>query len=359
MTRTEALLVLNAIGLNHRQITKGIKVFGSGPKILRAGGEDLQKVFSAGLAEKISCFDRDTFLKSEYDLVRKEDVRVVTYPEEIYPFRLKHIPDAPFVLYIKGNLLPTDQTAVSIVGARRASMYGITQARRFARELASLSITIVSGLAKGIDAAAHHGALESGGRTIAVLGSGIGCIYPKENRCLAGEIAGNGAVISEFPMATEPMPFHFPRRNRIVSGLSLGTVVVEAARRSGALITARTALEQGRDVFAVPGRIDQPNTAGVHQLIKDGAKLILDTEDVLSELQTELQDILRTEKRQEPPVKQPRARHKILDFIHKEPIHIDTLRTKIEHVEDLDRLLLDLEFRKVIKRLPGSFFVLN
>lgn len=361
MTQTDALLVLNAVGLNHRQIKKGMRVFGSAREILRASDQDLGRVLPEALAKKFSRFDQDGFLKKEYELMQKAGVRVLTYPEEGYPYRLKQIPDAPFVLYIKGNLTGADQTAVSIVGARLASLYGITQARKFARELASLSITIVSGLAKGIDAAAHRGALEAKGRTVAVLGSGLGCIYPQEHELLAAEIAGCGAVISEFPMRAEPLPFHFPRRNRIVSGLSLGTVVVEAARRSGALITARTALEQGRDVFAVPGRIDQANTAGVHRLIKDGAKLVLDVEDILSELQTELRDLLREEERREavPEKDAPQERHEVLDLIRREPVHIDELRTKVKHGKDLDRVLLDLEFRKMIRRLPGSFFVLN
>lgn len=208
-----------------------------------------------------------------------------------YPEWLKEIHRPPPVLHVLGNLLPDDKFAVAIVGSRNATLYGMQVAERFAYELARRGITIVSGMARGIDAAAHRGALKAKGRTIAVLGSGLDRMYPKEHRRLAEEISKHGCVLTEFPDGTEARPYYFPQRNRIISGLSMGTIVAEASRRSGSLITAAHALEQGRYVFAVPGPVDSLLSEGCHSLIKDGAKLIDSVEDVLVDLLPVLRDM--------------------------------------------------------------------
>jgi len=214
-----------------------------------------------------------------------EESYSIAIDDKKYPENLKHIYDPPSVLYTKGEILPEDSLAVAIVGTRGPSAYGVQTARRLAGECVQAGMTVISGLARGIDTAAHKGALKAGGRTIAVLGSGFLNIYPSENVGLAGEISKNGAVISEFAMAMQPLRRNFPRRNRIISGLSLAVIVVEAAAKSGSLITADCALEQGREVFAVPGIVKSITSQGTHQLLRQGARLIETVDDILEELQ--------------------------------------------------------------------------
>jgi len=235
------------------------------------------------LASKIRTFDIKK-IDEELELVKKYNLKVLTFQDDAYPFLLKQISDPPVVLYIKGELKAQDKLSIAIVGSRQASFYGLQCSQKFSFQLSELGFTIVSGLARGIDTWAHKGALKAGGRTIAVLGSGFSFIYPKENQELVEEISSQGAVISEFSCNTQPFAFNFPRRNRIISGLSLGVLVVEAGRRSGALITANLALEQNRQVFCIPGRVDLSTSWGTNTLIKEGAKLVLDIPDILEEL---------------------------------------------------------------------------
>ncbi len=216
-------------------------------------------------------------------LIKKLNLNVLTRQDDEYPQNLKNILYPPIVLYVKGRLKPQDCNSIAIVGSRLASFYGLSCAEKLAGELANYGLTVVSGMARGIDTASHRGALKQNGRTIAVIGSGFNRIYPPENKGLCEEIAGSGAVISEFPIDTPPEKENFPRRNRIISGLSLGVVVVEAARNSGALITADFALEQGREVFALPGKVDSSTSFGTNELIKQGAKLVSCVDDIIEE----------------------------------------------------------------------------
>jgi DNA processing protein len=218
------------------------------------------------------------------DACRDKGIDILTENHPSYPRALKEIHDPPGVLFVRGNLLEQDALAIGIVGTRHGTPYGLRQAERLAASLSRAGLTIVSGLARGIDAAAHRGALSAGGRTIAVLASGVMNIYPPEHDKLAEEVAAHGAVISEAPPHMEPLAGTFPQRNRIISGLSLGVIVVEAADRSGALITARHAYEQGKEVFAVPGSVENRTVRGCHRLIRDGAKLVETADDVLEEL---------------------------------------------------------------------------
>jgi DNA processing protein len=224
-------------------------------------------------------------LRAELAKLDRAGVQAITWDDELrYPRHLRHIANPPVVLYLKGALMPEDEIGVAIVGTRSPTAYGRQVAQQLAGQLAAKGVTIVSGLARGIDAEAHRAALDSGGRTIAVLGSGLDVIYPREHAGLAREIAKHGAVLSDYPLGSKPDAVHFPARNRIVAGLSLGTIVVEAGDTSGALITARMAGESGRDVFAVPGSIFSKQSYGVHRLIQDGAKLVASVQDVLDEL---------------------------------------------------------------------------
>jgi DNA processing protein len=226
--------------------------------------------------------------------VSGKEILKIEISDELYPKLLKEISDPPQLLYVRGTLLPEDAASVAIVGTRRATPYGLKMARELARQLAQSGITVVSGLAEGIDGAAHEGALEANGRTIAVLGHGLDRVYPPSHKELSLKITASGALITEFPEGVGPTRYNFPQRNRIISGLSLGVIVVEAPQKSGALITARFASEQGREVFAVPGPVSSRASQGTHALLKDGAKLVESAQDILEELTLPLRQILGT-----------------------------------------------------------------
>jgi DNA processing protein len=260
--------------------------FETAEAIFRASEDELQSVPGIGpkLSTEIIRARTEVDPAAELRLCRERGIAVVARDTPQYPRWLAEIPDPPTVMFVQGTIKPQDAVAVAIVGSRHATSYGIQTAQRLAEGLARAGVTVVSGLARGIDAAAHRGALEAGGRTFAVLGSGLGKIYPPEHKDLALEIVQSGALISESAVLTEPVAGAFPQRNRVIAGLSLGVIVVEAAFRSGALITARHAYEQNRDVFAVPGRIDSNLSHGCHQLLRDGAKLVESVDDILEEL---------------------------------------------------------------------------
>ncbi|MCM8792488.1 MAG: DNA-processing protein DprA [Candidatus Omnitrophica bacterium] len=294
MEKLEILLALNMVSEVKPICVQIFQKLSLSPKdIFRLSERELINEFGIApqLAIKITSFDTNK-IKEEFALIKKYNLKIITYMDDEYPFLLRQIYDPPFVLYVKGELKEKDKLAIAVVGARQASFYGIQCSQKFSYELADLGFTVVSGLARGIDTWAHKGALKAGGRTIAVLGSGFSFIYPKENKALIDEISLNGAVISEFPCNTRPLPFNFPRRNRIISGLSLGVLVVEASKKSGALITANLALEQNRQVFCIPGRQDSYQSWGTNTLIKEGAELVLDISDILEELNLDLK-ILR------------------------------------------------------------------
>lgn len=260
--------------------------FGDAKSVLAASESDLQEVQGIGpkISRRIIHARHEVQLDAQLALVREHGLGVLLPSRADYPHMLKEIPDPPGVLFVRGAIEPADAMAVAIVGTRRATNYGKQQAERLAAGLVRAGVTVVSGLARGIDAAAHCGALQAGGRTIAVLASGVLNIFPPEHDKLADEVAAHGAVVSEVAPTMPPLSGMFPQRNRIISGLSLGVVIVEAADRSGALITARHAMEQGREVFAVPGPVDSPGSSGPHRLLRDGAKLVTCVDDVLEEL---------------------------------------------------------------------------
>jgi DNA processing protein len=276
-----------------------------------------------------------------------------------YPPLLKEIPDPPPYLYFYGDYRPTD-LCIAVVGSRNATQYGINTARQLSGDFSKTGLVVVSGLARGIDTAAHEGALMAGGHTLAILGSGLTCIYPSENRQLAQRISDNGAVISELPLAAKPEPHHFPARNRIISGLCLGTVVVEAAKKSGALITARLALEQNREVFAVPGSISSCKSGGTHALIKQGAKLVERVEDVIEELAPAMRRSGLCIKDKCPsgdPYEGFSIEEKrILTALGPYPVHIDALaRSLCIPVGMLSGALLKLELMGIVRQTSGNF----
>lgn len=295
-------------------------------------------------------------LDRELEQLERMGVRVLTWDTSDYPVNLRNVHDPPPVLYVLGELLPEDDWAVAVVGTRRASVYGKEAARRLAEDLARNGVTIVSGLAAGIDAAAHQSALDAGGRTLAVLGSGLDIIYPSQNQRLAAAIQHQGALVSEYPLGTRPERSNFPPRNRIISGLSLGTVVVEAGARSGALITADFALDQGRDVFAVPGSIFQHSCEGSNRLIQDGAKPALSANDVLEELNL-AQISQQAEVRATVPTTP--TEDALLVLLSAEPTHVDELgRAADLPASTVASTLALLELKGLARQVGGMSYVL-
>ena len=364
MTESEARLILNMLpGIGSLTFKKLLGHFKKAVLVLKATDKELE---SCGLPRKVAESFKQRLdsvdLKKELGLIEKARAEVIFLDSPSYPKLLKEIFDPPQVLYVKGKLDPKALN-IAVVGSRLASIYGLKIAEQFSYQLSSLGITIVSGLARGIDSAAHRGALKAKGRTTAVLGSGLNCIYPPENKKLFEEISESGAVISEFAMSTGPLAGNFPRRNRIISGLSSGVVVVEAAKRSGALITAGFALEQGREVFAIPGKADSPTSWGTNQLIKDGAKLVDNIEEIISDFEIGVKiwsKNTKSENGKNIALTLCEEEQAILKTISHEPINFEEI-SKICDIETPAILatLTKLEIKGLIKQLPGKIFILN
>jgi DNA processing protein len=344
-----------------------LKRFGSPAAVFQAPFSDLValKGISPALAQAILAFRDWDKLEDQLARLKSAGVEMVTQDDPRFPDRLKKIPYPPLYLFVKGTLVPEDEQAVAVIGTRGASYYGIKACRRLAGGLAVRGVTVVSGLARGIDTAAHQGALEMDGRTLAVLGCGLDVVYPPENRKLYEEIPEHGALVSEFPLGSPPEARNFPIRNRIISGLTLGVVVIEAGVTSGTGITVRYALDQGREVFAVPGPIDSPTSLGPHRLIQDGAKLVQDVEDILQELpglrqapgplfaaKAPTERVAETERTlPEDP---------LLVLLGSEPMQLEEL-VQASHlpVKDILTRLTLLELQGLVKELPGKCYVLG
>jgi DNA processing protein len=368
-------------GVGNVGFTALVNRFGSPEGAFKASLRDLRETSGIGqkTAGAIKSFSQWEKVEKELEAVSKSQVSIVTYHNPLYPKYLLNIYDFPPFLYVKGTLLK-DDVIVAVVGSRAASAYGRFSTERLCRELAARGIVVASGLARGIDAAAHRGSLAGGGRTIAVLGCGIDIVYPLENKDLFEKIPGHGTIVTEFPFGTPPNGPNFPARNRIISGISLGVVVVEANDKSGSLITARMALEQGREVFAVPGSIDDVGSRGTNKLIKQGAKLIENADDILEEIlpQTGLQiEEIKSKKEktakhinkcskideqpakgQAPPHEPTDLERELLKHVTSKPVSIDTLIavTGGKAGEILNALLL-LELNGRISQLPGKTFI--
>lgn len=282
----KGFLLLNLAGIGYGKAKKIVEFFPDIDQILKIKHHSLSNLsfLSAKDIDRLTSLQKLELLSKELRLIEEARVEVIDIFDRNYPALLRQIASPPLVLYIKGDKRLLNSESLAVVGMRNSSEYGETVAYNFSASLAKLGLTIVSGLAKGIDTSAHKGALDAGGLTVAVLGSGLNYIYPRQNQRLADQIFAKGLVISEYPLECRPLAENFPRRNRIVSGLSKGVVVIEAAQRSGALITANFALEQNREVFAVPGRVDKTESKGPHSLIKEGAKLTESVEDILEEI---------------------------------------------------------------------------
>lgn len=338
--------------------------FGSAGKALDAPLSVLREVPGVGakLGERISRARREHDAEEELALCRAAGVTVLPRGDADYPPPLGEIPDPPSLLFVQGKIESRDQLAIALVGSRRCTPYGMRVAERLASALARVGLTVVSGLARGIDAAAHRGALKVGGRTIGVMANGLAQIYPPEHEELAHQIATSGAVVSEMPMRQGPLAGLFPQRNRIISGLCLGVVVIEATPRSGSLSTAHHAMEQNREVFAVPGPVDSLSSQGCHRLIRDGARLVETVDDILEELGPLVREV-RTST-QEPGVRHPveltlsEQERSLLGQLDDQPLPVDALiaKTRLSASQVLATLSV-LEMRRLVRRLPGQHFV--
>lgn len=363
-TELESWIILNQVpAIGPARFKKFLDFFGSAEKVLAASIDDL--MFISGIERKTAetiIVDCEKFdVVKEIEEAERNGVRIIASFTDEYPQTLKTIYDEPPVLYVKGSLEKKDAVAVGIVGTRKITSYGKMVCEYLVRELSAAGITVVSGLARGVDTIAHQTAVNEKGRTIAVLGNGLSHHYPPENRKLEDKIAENGAVVSEFSMHTKPDKQNFPRRNRLISGLSLGVVVIEADEKSGALITAKSAIEQGRDVFAIPGNIFSKYSRGPHKLIKDGAKLVESVDDIINEINV-LKNFVKKTKDNLKIIKETKNLDNdsvaVLEAIIYEPVHIDVLFERIKMpIEKLSVILLELVMDGFITELPGKMYI--
>lgn len=367
----EAWLILRSLrGVSDGTLCRLVRSFGGPNEVLAASSSDLQ---NAGVRSSVVKSirkgpDRSVLKKVADDvrLIQKGACSIVTVLDSAYPSRLALIPDPPPLLYVRGTLPAADDHVIAVVGSRRATPSGMLVTRELSERLAALGFTIVSGMARGIDAAAHQGALKAKARTVAVLGCGVDRTYPPEHQPLRNEIEARGAVVSELPLGSPPLSHHFPRRNRIISGLSLGVIVSEASQNSGSLITARLALEQNREVFAIPGSIKNGKHEGAHGLIKQGAKLVEEAWDVVEELLPQLDGSVRDQVKNAGPVEkvdpvltdEERNLLTLFNDVNDDPVPIDEILAAAPFaLAEVMSLLLSLELKGVLKQTPGSCYL--
>lgn len=329
--------------------------------VLKASPRELIRIpgIDKKLASNIAHREKDEeFADDQIRRVNKVGAKIVTIWDKEFPELLKRIYDPPAFMYVLGRFHPKDRQSIAIVGTRAPTLYGQQVAETFSHELCRLGLTIVSGLARGVDTIVHATTLKSDGRTIAVIGSGLDVPYPPENKKMMEQIAETGVVVSEFPMGAKPDATNFPRRNRIISGLSLGTLVIESAEDGGAMITASTALDQDREVFAIPGSIHERRSSGPNKLIQEGrAKLVQNVDDIISELNVKLERG-KARKEEPPAIQLTIFEQKVYDLLGADPLHIDDIAETSENAtSDVLVTLLSLEFKGLIKQLPGKMFL--
>ncbi len=331
-----------------------LEQFGSMEQVWHAPERDLRHALDARTLPEFLSARHALDVAALWRRTTSDDIRVTCWTDVDYPSLLREIPAPPPLLYYRGHIAETDSTAVAIVGTRRVTAYGREMTHRIAYDLARAGITIVSGLALGVDGVAHRAALEAGGRTIAVLGSGIDVIYPGSHRDLARRIAEQGAVVTDYPPGTKPDRFNFPPRNRIISGLSRGVVVIEAPERSGALITVDFAAEQGRDAFAVPGSVHALASAGCLRILREGATLVRSAEDILEDLHLRSHAV---EKPAQVSLPLTESEHRLLSVMTSQPQHIDDIAAALSRsISDVSGQLMMLELQGAVRNNGGGFY---
>lgn len=361
ITDRDILIWLSSLGIGNSNIEKINNLFSNLQELWFCKNERIYGISNIrqDIKEKIIHNRNKHYLEKLFNKIEKDKIKVVTIYDDNYPNGLKYIDDRPRVLFVKGNILKDDKLSIGIVGSRKATAYGKWACEKFTRELINMGVTIVSGLASGIDAVAHRVALDNGGRTIGILGNGIDIIYPKRNLSLYQEMESKGAIISEFPMGTPPLAYNFPQRNRIISGISLGIIVIEAQEKSGSLITAHHALEQGKDVFALPGNINSIFSSGTNKLIKDGAKPLLEIEDILEEFQELKKNVLESKKESLDLSNFSETEIKIIRILQEGPLHADIIAQRADmDISKTISILTVLELKNVVKELSGRVFTI-
>lgn len=358
MKSRDILIWLNNLrGINNRYIEYLDDSFEDLSDVWNMNPAEIMKIDGIGktLKESMVSNRSEKLYEKIIETAQKKGIDIITIRDREYPNSLRTIPDAPRVLYVKGKLEKRDEISISIVGPRKASGYGLWVAETLSREISRLGITVVSGMALGVDAASHMASLDAGGRTIAVLGTGADVVYPSKNRHIYERIVKSGAVISEFPLGSKGLPYRFPQRNRIVSGLSLGTVIIEAGERSGTLTTVQHGLDQGKDIFAVPGNINSVYSRGTNTLIQDGAKLVKGVDDILCEI-SELKSILeKSETRKEVSLSD--VEKKIVEMIALEPQGIESIAVESgQTVSSVMGILTVLELKGKVRKTKGGIF---
>jgi DNA processing protein len=362
MDERSTLIWLNSIGIPSDKIARFIEYYGNAAEIHAIDGDELKSFGVFSEAQISSILDKKTInnLTDYMKKVRIKGAEIITSLDENYPRSLYEIEDRPIVLYVKGTLESKDMLSIGIVGSRKATSYGKWVCEKFSGELVQLGVTIVSGLALGIDTCAHKAALEIGGRTIAVLGSGIDIVYPPKNSGLYTDITNSGAIISEFPLGTPPLPYHFPMRNRIISGLTRGTVVIEAQEKSGSLITAHLAANQGKPVFAVPGNINSIYSKGTNLLIRDGARPLLEINDIIEEIAEFRMLAVGNKISRLDEIELSETESKIVDLLKDGPMHCDILALRSGFdVSTVISTLTILEMKEVIMELSSRTYVIR
>jgi len=339
-------------GIGAVRLRRLLDYFGDLETAWNAPSEELISAgLSAKLVQNLETLRKDISLEKIWDDIKAQGIDLLTWGDPNYPNRLAEIDTPPPVLYVRGELLPEDDWAVAVVGTRRVSAYGRQVTEKIAHTLARSGVTLVSGLARGVDGSAHQAVLDAGGRTLAVLGCGVDKIYPPEHRQLAQKIMDNGAVISDYAVGTPPEARNFPPRNRIISGLTMATVVVEAGQKSGAVITANFAVEQGREVFAVPGNITSPSSKGTNTLIQKGAHPLLNPEEILETLELRL---ISEHKKARTALPSDATEVKIFDILSHEPMHVDEIHSQIDlPIEKVTAALAMMELKGLVRKASG------
>ena len=359
-SRTAYFVLALLPGVGPRRIRSLLGTFGSPEAILSASENQLRPIAGAQIAGVIARWKRESVHEEEAAMLQRRGWSYLTWADEAYPPLLREIHNPPLMLQVWGEVRPDDFPAVAVVGTRKTTPYGRDCARMFTTGLAQRGYTVVSGLAHGIDTVAHEAALAMGGRTIAVLGSGLAEIYPRENQALAARIAAQGAVVSQYACRTQPDARQFPQRNHTVSGMSHGLLVVEGNARSGSMLTAEAAMEQGRTVFAVPGPIDRQSSTGPHRLIQDGAKLVMSLEDLIAELPEPARPSVPPGAKREPGPTPPGLEGddlKIFEALGHDALSIDAIAEKTDLPSSrVSSTLLRLEIRQLVRKNPGMTF---
>ncbi len=343
--------------LNETRLYALLERYRNPESILNAYTAELAEIVGSEIAGRISTLEVDDDIKRKWEIMERHQIKVIPYYAEEYPHWLKNIQHFPPVLFMRGNIKLEDEIAIAIVGTRGATVYGKAIAEEFAGEFAQAGVCVVSGMARGIDTSAHWGSLKKNGRTIAVLGCGVDIVYPAENKNLLNEIIKNGAVVSEFNIGTKPLAQNFPKRNRIISGLSRAIVAIEAKEKSGVMNTVEWALQQNKEIYAIPGNIYSKTSAGTNRLIKEGATPVTSASEVLDYLGIRF---IKKEREIKEVILNNEIEKKIWEGLSIEPIYLDELKEKIDMpTSEILKVLLDLEIRGFVKQLPGMMFVKN